>query len=74
MKIDSVEEDHIAYGCRSRYNDLIVGGLCDLETAQTLKRYKLVTSYVEQELVEAIRFAEASPEPPPEVALADVYV
>ncbi len=41
---------HTAYGFRNRYNDLIVGGLCDLETAQLIHRHHLATSYADQEL------------------------
>ena len=50
VRIESMEEEHVSYGFRSRYNDLIVGGLPSLEAAKALKAGKMVTSYVEWEL------------------------
>lgn len=50
IRIESMEENHIAYGFRCRYNDLIVGGLPTLELAEAIKKLKMVTSYVEWEL------------------------
>lgn len=50
VRIESMEEDRVSYGFRSRYNDLIVGGLPSLELAEILKAYKMVTSYTEWEL------------------------
>lgn len=50
VRIESMEEDHISYGFRSRYNDLLVGGLPSLELAKALEAGKMVTSYVDWEL------------------------
>ena len=55
VKIETVRDDpggieRSAYGFRCRYNDVVVGGLCELEVAQVLMKHKLVGSYVEQEL------------------------
>jgi len=49
VRIESVEEARISYGFRSRYNDLIVGGLPSLELAKALKAGKMVASYVDWE-------------------------
>lgn len=48
--IESMEEDHVSYGFRSRYNDLVVGGLPSLELAKALQAGKIATSYVYWEL------------------------
>lgn len=50
VRIESMEEDRVSYGFRSRYNDLIVGGLPSLELAEVLRAYKMATSYVDWEL------------------------
>ena len=50
IRIESMEEDHVSYGFRSKYNGLIVDGLPSLELAETLKAYKMVISYVDWEL------------------------
>lgn len=55
IKVENVpqnpgESQHVSYGFRCPYNDLIVGGLCELEVAQVLLKHRLVTSYAGQEL------------------------
>ena len=50
IQIESMEEDHVSYGFRSRYNDLIVSGLPSLELAEAIKACKMATSYVDWEL------------------------
>jgi len=50
VRIDSMEEDGESYGFRSRYNDLIVGGLPSLELAKAIQAGKIATSYVDWEL------------------------
>jgi len=50
VRIESMEESRVSYGFRSRYNDLIVGGLPSLELARALQAGKMVTSYTECEL------------------------
>ena len=50
VRIESMEENRVSYGFRSRYNDLIVGGLPSLELAEVLKACKMATSYVDWEL------------------------
>ncbi len=50
VRIESMEEDHASYGFRSRYNDLIVGGLPSLELAKALQAGIMVTSFTECEL------------------------
>jgi len=50
VRIESIEGGHVSYGFRSRYNDLIVGGLPSLELAKALQAGKIATSYVDWEL------------------------
>lgn len=50
VRIESMEEGRVSYGFRSRYNDLIVGGLPSLELAKALQAGKIATSYVYWEL------------------------
>lgn len=50
VRIESIEGGHVSYGFRSRYNDLLVGGLPSLELAKALKAGKMATSYVYWEL------------------------
>lgn len=50
VRTDSMEGDRASHGYRSRYNDLIVGGLPSLELAKALQAGKMVTSYVDWEL------------------------
>lgn len=50
VRDDPAEREHIAYGFRCSYNDLIVGGLCELSVARMIARHKLAGSYVEYEL------------------------
>jgi len=50
VRIESMEGGHVSYGFRSRYNDLIVGGLPSLELAKALQAGKMATSYVDWEL------------------------
>jgi len=50
IRIESMEEGHVSYGFRSKYNDLIVGGLPSLELAKAIKACKMVTSYADWEL------------------------
>ena len=50
VRIETVGEDHVAYGFRARYNDLIVGGLCDLQTAEDIRECRMIGSYVDFEL------------------------
>ena len=50
VRIETVGGDHVAYGFRAKYNDLIVGGLCDLQTAEDIKECRMIGSYVDFEL------------------------
>jgi hypothetical protein len=50
VQIKTVDSCHVAYGFRANYNDLIVGGLTDLRTAEDIKECKMIGSYVAQEL------------------------
>jgi hypothetical protein len=50
VRIESMEKCYTSYGFRSSYNGLVVGGLPSLEMAKSLKKLKMVTSYIEQEL------------------------
>ena len=50
VRIETVGQNHVAYGFRATYNDLIVGGLCDLQTAEDIKECRMIGSYVDFEL------------------------
>lgn len=50
VRIETVGGDHVAYGFRATYNDMIVGGLTDLRTAEDIKECRMIGNYAEQEL------------------------
>lgn len=50
VRIETVGGDHISYGFRAKYNDLIVGGLTSLQDAKDIAECRMITSYVETEL------------------------
>lgn len=50
VRIESMGSQHVSYGFKSNYNDLLVGGLTSLELAKAMKMCKMISSYVDMEL------------------------